>query len=198
MMQALGLDVHIALANDPFFGRTGRMLAANQREQELKYELVVPITSSEHPTAVLSFNYHQELFGRLYGIRRRRRDRAHRLRRLRHGARRARAAQDARPRSRALAGDGAGDALAVSTPASCSSTPRRYRRTRAARRRARLARDQLLRRSVDRGAARASGSIRTRCSASRSRLDFEGDQWLFFKQPTARPATSSTASTCRS
>jgi seryl-tRNA synthetase len=68
MMQGLLLDVHIALANDPFFGRTGRMLAANQREQELKYELVVPITSSENPTAVLSFNYHQELFGSLYGI----------------------------------------------------------------------------------------------------------------------------------
>ena len=68
-LSALGLDVHIALANDPFFGRTGRMLAANQREQELKYELVVPITSEEHPTAVLSFNYHQDLFGGLYGIR---------------------------------------------------------------------------------------------------------------------------------
>jgi seryl-tRNA synthetase len=68
MMQALDLKVHIALANDPFFGRTGRMLAANQREQELKYELVVPITSDENPTAVLSFNYHQELFGTLYGI----------------------------------------------------------------------------------------------------------------------------------
>jgi len=68
MMQALGLDVHIALANDPFFGRTGKMLAASQREQELKYELVVPITSTESPTAVLSFNYHQDLFGTLYGI----------------------------------------------------------------------------------------------------------------------------------
>jgi seryl-tRNA synthetase len=68
MMEALGLKVHVALANDPFFGRTGRMLAANQREQELKYELVTPITSEENPTAVLSFNYHQELFGELYGI----------------------------------------------------------------------------------------------------------------------------------
>jgi len=68
MMQGLGLNVHIALANDPFFGRTGKMLASNQREQELKYELVVPITSEENPTAVLSFNYHQELFGTLYGI----------------------------------------------------------------------------------------------------------------------------------
>lgn len=68
MMQALGLNVHVALANDPFFGRTGKLLAASQREQELKYELVVPISSSEEPTAVLSFNYHQDLFGGLYGI----------------------------------------------------------------------------------------------------------------------------------
>ena len=68
MMQMLGLPAHIALANDPFFGRTGKLLAANQREQELKYELVVPITSQENPTAVLSFNYHQDLFGGLYGI----------------------------------------------------------------------------------------------------------------------------------
>ncbi len=81
MMQALGLNVHIALANDPFFGRTGKMLAANQREQELKYELVVPITSEKDPTAVLSFNYHQELFGRLYDIRVRRRSGPHGLRR---------------------------------------------------------------------------------------------------------------------
>ena len=68
MLEALGLQGHIALANDPFFGRTGRMLAANQREQELKYELVIPITSSEQPTAVMSFNYHQDLFGSLYEI----------------------------------------------------------------------------------------------------------------------------------
>ncbi|HMJ15532.1 MAG TPA: amino acid--[acyl-carrier-protein] ligase [Polyangiaceae bacterium] len=68
MLEALGLEGHVALANDPFFGRTGRMLAANQREQELKYELVIPITSEEQPTAVMSFNYHQDLFGKLYEI----------------------------------------------------------------------------------------------------------------------------------
>jgi seryl-tRNA synthetase len=45
------------------------MLAANQREQELKYELVVPITSTENPTAVMSFNYHQDLFAGIFGIR---------------------------------------------------------------------------------------------------------------------------------
>lgn len=69
MMRALGLEAQIALANDPFFGRSGKLLAASQREQELKYELVVPIASAEQPTAVLSFNYHQDLFGGLYGIR---------------------------------------------------------------------------------------------------------------------------------
>jgi len=68
MTRAAGLDAHIALANDPFFGRTGRMLAANQRDQELKYELVVPIHPGGEPTAIMSFNYHQDLFGGLYGI----------------------------------------------------------------------------------------------------------------------------------
>jgi seryl-tRNA synthetase len=68
MMHVLGLEAHVALANDPFFGRTGKLLAASQREQELKYELVVPITSTDTPTALLSFNYHQDLFGGLYGI----------------------------------------------------------------------------------------------------------------------------------
>jgi seryl-tRNA synthetase len=69
MFGALGLDPQVVLANDPFFGRTGKLLAASQREQELKYELVAPISSAEHPTALLSFNYHQDLFGELYGIR---------------------------------------------------------------------------------------------------------------------------------
>jgi seryl-tRNA synthetase len=68
MLRTLGLDARIALANDPFFGRSGKLLAASQREQELKYELVVPIVSAE-PTALLSFNYHQDLFGGLYDIR---------------------------------------------------------------------------------------------------------------------------------
>jgi seryl-tRNA synthetase len=68
LLRALGLDARVALANDPFFGRSGQLLAASQREQELKYELVVPIASAE-PTALLSLNYHQDLFGSLYGIR---------------------------------------------------------------------------------------------------------------------------------
>ncbi|WP_427144637.1 amino acid--[acyl-carrier-protein] ligase, partial [Rhizobium leguminosarum] len=33
MMKAVGLDVTIDVANDPFFGRAGKMLANNQRDQ---------------------------------------------------------------------------------------------------------------------------------------------------------------------
>ena len=68
ILEALGLPARVALAKDPFFGRSGKLLATSQREQELKYELVVPISSTEQPTALLSFNYHQDLFGNLYGI----------------------------------------------------------------------------------------------------------------------------------
>ena len=42
------------------------MLAASQREQELKFEVTVPIAGPE-PTAVASFNYHQDHFA-AYGI----------------------------------------------------------------------------------------------------------------------------------
>lgn len=69
MLHALQLPAEAVVANDPFFGRGGRMLAASQREQALKFELVVPITSVEHPTACASCNYHQDTFGRAFEIR---------------------------------------------------------------------------------------------------------------------------------
>jgi seryl-tRNA synthetase len=68
MVKAIGLPAYVAPANDPFFGRGGRMLAANQREQELKFEIVVPICSTEKPTPIMSFNYHQEHFATTFGI----------------------------------------------------------------------------------------------------------------------------------
>jgi seryl-tRNA synthetase len=67
--RSLGLDVRKELANDPFFGRGGRMMKATQREQNLKYELVVPITSEEKPTAITSSNYHLDHFGLAFDIR---------------------------------------------------------------------------------------------------------------------------------
>jgi len=68
LLQALGLPARSDTAADPFFGRGGRMLALNQREQQLKFEILVPIISETHPTAVCSFNYHQDHFGTIFGI----------------------------------------------------------------------------------------------------------------------------------
>jgi seryl-tRNA synthetase len=64
----LGLEVASEIASDPFFGRAGRMLAANQRDQELKFELLAMIGGPE-PTAIASFNYHQDHFTLAYGLR---------------------------------------------------------------------------------------------------------------------------------
>ncbi|WP_457104988.1 amino acid--[acyl-carrier-protein] ligase [Methylobacterium sp. P5_C11] len=69
MIRALGLPLAIDAANDPFFGRAGRMLANNQRAQGLKFELNVPVNSVDKPTACLSFNYHQDHFGSTWDLR---------------------------------------------------------------------------------------------------------------------------------
>ena len=63
LLGGLGLPVRSETANDPFFGRAGRMLAVNQRDEELKFELVVPICSDDKPTAIASCNYHKEHLG---------------------------------------------------------------------------------------------------------------------------------------
>lgn len=68
MMKSVGLPVEIDVANDPFFGRAGKMLVNNQRDQNLKFELLIPITSVEKPTACMSFNYHQDQFGIKWGL----------------------------------------------------------------------------------------------------------------------------------
>ena len=67
LLRSLGLAAERDRASDPFFGRAGRMLAANQREQELKFELLVPIAGAE-PTAVTSFNYHREHFAQRHDL----------------------------------------------------------------------------------------------------------------------------------
>jgi seryl-tRNA synthetase len=68
LLRSLGLRAQPIAASDPFFGRGGRMLAASQREQELKFEIVAPIISEKEPTALCSFNYHQEHFGKAFSI----------------------------------------------------------------------------------------------------------------------------------
>jgi len=67
LLRGLGLDAEFDIASDPFFGRSGRMLAQNQREQALKFEIQVQIAGPE-PTAIASFNYHQDHFSSVFGI----------------------------------------------------------------------------------------------------------------------------------
>jgi seryl-tRNA synthetase len=64
----LELPFKIDQANDPFFGRTGQLLAANQLEHALKFELLIPVRSDEAPTACMSFNYHKDHFGKTWGL----------------------------------------------------------------------------------------------------------------------------------
>jgi len=65
----LRLPCSIAPANDPFFGREGRMKAVSQIQQALKFELLVPIYGADRPTACMSFNYHRDHFGTTWDIR---------------------------------------------------------------------------------------------------------------------------------
>jgi seryl-tRNA synthetase len=67
LLRSVGLDARFDVASDPFFGRSGKLLARGQRSQELKFEILVPIAGPE-PTAVASFNYHQDHFSSVYGI----------------------------------------------------------------------------------------------------------------------------------
>lgn len=66
---SLGLPAELDLANDPFFGRGGRIMADSQRERALKFELLIPVNDSGRPTACMSFNYHEEHFGGTWGLR---------------------------------------------------------------------------------------------------------------------------------
>ena len=66
--EILGLPFTIDVANDPFFGRVGQIMAVSQRQQALKFELLIPYYPSASPTACMSFNYHREHFGQVWGI----------------------------------------------------------------------------------------------------------------------------------
>jgi seryl-tRNA synthetase len=69
LMESLGLTVKLDVASDPFFGRVGKFMANSQREQRLKFELLIPVVSEERLTACLSFNYHETHFGDIWNIR---------------------------------------------------------------------------------------------------------------------------------
>lgn len=65
----LSLPNTMEVASDPFFGRVGQVLAVSQRQQSLKFELLIPYYPGAAPTACMSFNYHRDLFGQTWGIR---------------------------------------------------------------------------------------------------------------------------------
>ncbi|MBS1878083.1 MAG: amino acid--[acyl-carrier-protein] ligase [Actinobacteria bacterium] len=67
LLRSVGLDASFDVASDPFFGRSGRLLARSQKAQALKFEVLVQIAGPE-PTAVASFNYHQDHFSSTYGL----------------------------------------------------------------------------------------------------------------------------------
>lgn len=66
--RSLGLSQTVVPAADPFFGPGGRVLAMDQIERNLKYELQIPIADAGKPTAVMSFNYHCDHFANPFDI----------------------------------------------------------------------------------------------------------------------------------
>jgi seryl-tRNA synthetase len=66
--EALGLPATLDVANDPFFGRVGQMMAVSQRQSALKFELLIPYYPGATPTACMSVNYHREHFGETWNI----------------------------------------------------------------------------------------------------------------------------------
>jgi len=77
LTQQLALPYRLASASDPFFGRVGKIMAMSQVEQELKFELLIPVNSEDEPTACMSFNYHQDHFGTTWGLQTAAREVAH-------------------------------------------------------------------------------------------------------------------------
>lgn len=67
LLGALGLDVAADTANDPFFGRAGKLLSAGQREAQLKFEILTEVYPG-HPTAIASANLHEEHFGEAFNL----------------------------------------------------------------------------------------------------------------------------------
>lgn len=68
LAEELRLPCSLDVASDPFFGRVGQVMAVSQRQQSLKFELLIPYYPGATPTACMSFNCHREHFGTVWGI----------------------------------------------------------------------------------------------------------------------------------
>jgi seryl-tRNA synthetase len=69
LADALGLTYDVVPASDPFFGRTGQVMAISQLQQSLKFELVIAMRPPEPPAACMSFNCHLDHFASIWGLR---------------------------------------------------------------------------------------------------------------------------------
>jgi len=68
-LQSLGLPVDAVPANDPFFGRAGKMLVSAQLRENLKIEIVVPIYGDlAEATAIASANCQRDHLTAGFGI----------------------------------------------------------------------------------------------------------------------------------
>lgn len=69
VLAELQLEATAVAANDPFFGRAGRILAVNQLDENLKTELTVRLYGDlDEGTAVVSSNCHRDHFGLTFGL----------------------------------------------------------------------------------------------------------------------------------
>jgi seryl-tRNA synthetase len=69
-LTSLGLPVDAVPANDPFFGRAGKMLVSAQLRENLKIELIVPMYGDLHEgTAIASANCQRDHLTAAFGIR---------------------------------------------------------------------------------------------------------------------------------
>jgi seryl-tRNA synthetase len=68
LVNSLQLPFRVDVANDPFFGRAGRLVASSQRDKNMKFELLIPIAGKAEPTACCSFNYAEDHFTDVWQI----------------------------------------------------------------------------------------------------------------------------------
>ncbi len=68
LLGLLGIEVERVVANDPFFGRSGTIMATSMRTAELKRELLAAVASDTPGTAVMSANEHKDHFSGTFGI----------------------------------------------------------------------------------------------------------------------------------
>lgn len=68
LLDRWGLAYEIKSATDPFFIEDYASMAAFQLAFDLKFEILAPLPYNQKDLAIGSFNYHQDFFGRSFGI----------------------------------------------------------------------------------------------------------------------------------